>query len=769
MTIVAISVLQNELHTLSSLLSAINQQVSDCTYILVQSDLDSAMSANQFIGNVKQYTKMAVLPAKLHTNLVSNQVYVLPTNQYLEVNNHTIVYDATTAADTDTMSSSEVFWNSLANNEGFFVGIAMYPDAERLAQMRMVQSLGALTVLCDSSHNIKGQVSKEVISQFNYVAPPQEIAKIIADTFFVETPSQGQSINPVLGIPPSAVGEQMPLNKTTTNHSTKNQQKVNSRLDLISNELEQQGLQLLDTFAKLRAESAQLEQQKLLLESVLLSMRDGVMTIDANGQIMQMNHSLKKMLGVKDDIRSLTKWLDERQILNPDSKAVFIDDENPLLLAMKGYAIVDSEIQVEQKSEANGTQTIYLKINALPLQQAAQAATIPAANNATVLVISDITNRKRTEIELRKSELTQKALLNAIPDVMVRVNRDGVYLDYIPAKDEGHIPTAAFIGNKLDDIFPEYEAEDLMECLTEALDTGVVQKHQVEFPVETDKQFYEIRFSPLNFNEALGIIRQVTDKVVTEDALRKSAAYFRMLMERSPAPVIVHDIKGRLIDANSATLRMLGAENASDLKGKNINHFIHSKDKSKFKSYLKYCYNDDVPDGPAIYQIVSVDGQTIEVEAVGSMIMYENRLVVQAILRDVTEENQIKQQLSDSEYKYRALFEANPDGLVILDPNSKAILDCNDNLLKIIGYNKKESILGTSLLQYSPDNQSPNNPSNTLWNSLMEQIATTKDPIHQKWVFLSKEGKRIQAELSFQTFNFKGKSVCVATVRNKNK
>lgn len=50
-------------------------------------------------------------------------------------------------------------------------------------------------------------------------------------------------------------------------------------------------------------------------------------------------------------------------------------------------------------------------------------------------LVRDISDRKQAEAALRKSEAKNRALLNAIPDLMLRIRKDGTYLDYMPAKD----------------------------------------------------------------------------------------------------------------------------------------------------------------------------------------------------------------------------------------------------------------------------------------------------------------------------------------------
>lgn len=67
-----------------------------------------------------------------------------------------------------------------------------------------------------------------------------------------------------------------------------------------------------------------------------------------------------------------------------------------------------------------------------------------------------------------------------------------------------------------------------------------------------------------------------------------------------------------------------------------------------------------------------------------------------AIKQDVTERKQAEQALSASETRYRRLFEAAQDGILILDSATGAITDVNPFLLKLLGYTREE-VLGSRL------------------------------------------------------------------------
>ena len=135
----------------------------------------------------------------------------------------------------------------------------------------------------------------------------------------------------------------------------------------------------------------------------------------------------------------------------------------------------------------------------------------------------------RSTEELRSSERRNEAFLDAVPDVIFRITRDGTILD---ARSPAKIPLVetadALVGRDPEEILSLYsfispeQLERSAAATARALDTGIPQT--LEFTVETEggKRSYEERFVPSGENEAIALVRDVTALAQAAEAQRSA-------------------------------------------------------------------------------------------------------------------------------------------------------------------------------------------------------------------------------------------------------
>lgn len=138
--------------------------------------------------------------------------------------------------------------------------------------------------------------------------------------------------------------------------------------------------------------------------------------------------------------------------------------------------------------------------------------------------ISQFVQRQRAEKALRDSELQIRALLNAIPDAMLRVRQDGRVLDFRPDKDNDlALPAGGSRDFSLADLgLTPDQVEGYLDAIRQAIETGEIQTREFSREFSAGTQHFEVRISRSAAEEVVCLVRNVTDQILSQEALQTS-------------------------------------------------------------------------------------------------------------------------------------------------------------------------------------------------------------------------------------------------------
>jgi PAS domain S-box-containing protein len=177
--------------------------------------------------------------------------------------------------------------------------------------------------------------------------------------------------------------------------------------------------------------------------------------------------------------------------------------------------------------------------------------------------IRDITRRKTAEDELRRSEAKHLALLDAIPDLIFRMNKDGAIIDFKPAaNNQPALPEGEIVGKNIAHVLPE-AASPFIEGIRQAVQTGKTQVLEYRAQVGKTSRYYEVRMVANEMEEVLGIVRDITERRRAEEAEKEQVERdFRVArdIQRILLPSVFPSIQGVEISAINIPAQTLGGD-----------------------------------------------------------------------------------------------------------------------------------------------------------------------------------------------------------------
>lgn len=186
------------------------------------------------------------------------------------------------------------------------------------------------------------------------------------------------------------------------------------------------------------------------------------------------------------------------------------------------------------------------------------------------------------------------------------------------------------------------------------------------------------------------VARNITERVKSDNELKKSNDKYKKLFEGAFDGVIRLDAKRCFVEWNSKMETLLGYS-AKELKGMHITEVLHEEDLNKSQLYLKKLQNQGFYSN-YIGRIINKSGEIVDIE-VNSTATYEDGKISGSIdsVRDITERITLEKAIIRSEEKYRGIFENLEFGL--LEVNLQGIIEkAYPSFCKLTGYTKEELI-----------------------------------------------------------------------------
>jgi|GEM_PF-4470752 len=156
--------------------------------------------------------------------------------------------------------------------------------------------------------------------------------------------------------------------------------------------------------------------------------------------------------------------------------------------------------------------------------------------------IIDITERIVSEELLRKKEVENLAILKAVPDLFFKIDKSGKFLSFQSGEEFSlYVTPDKFLGMKIEDVMPPNIAAMALSTMNLALETKEMVTFEYELLLNNELRFFEDRVLTIEDEEILMIIRDITERKITEKALSWNESLLKKVTESSPLGFLVVD------------------------------------------------------------------------------------------------------------------------------------------------------------------------------------------------------------------------------------
>ena len=123
---------------------------------------------------------------------------------------------------------------------------------------------------------------------------------------------------------------------------------------------------------------------------------------------------------------------------------------------------------------------------------------------------------------LQLSEARSRALLDAIPDLMFRMARDGTYLEAAGRRESLIRPREELIGRSVGELLPREVADRFEAALARPASVGV-QTIEYRLDINGEGRDFEARIVPAGNDEMMVIVRDFTERTQLEEELSRAS------------------------------------------------------------------------------------------------------------------------------------------------------------------------------------------------------------------------------------------------------
>jgi PAS domain S-box-containing protein len=374
-------------------------------------------------------------------------------------------------------------------------------------------------------------------------------------------------------------------------------------------------------------------------------------------------------------------------------------------------------------------------------------------------IIRQLVSQRRSEAALRESEERYRSFVQNFKGIAFRGN-----LDFTPFFFHGAVESiTGYTEMDLTSGRPEWSRlvhpDDLPMILNQSTSFREIPGFSIDREyriVRKDGQVRWVREVVSNIIDSTGtiqavegVIHDITDRKMAEDAVTHNMEHFKGLIENVSDIIAVIDQNGIVRYASPSVTRVLGYE-TSEVMDTPVLDLMHPDDVTFLEEMMSKTFKKEHVQPVTDCRIRAKDGSWIFLEISGRLsddFDQGPRIIVNA--RDATERRRMQDTLISSERQFREFVERTCDGIAIIQ--DLVFKYVNSRLAEIGGY-AVEDILGRPFTDYIWPDELPK-----VTERYRKRVAGEPVPSVYETVLIGKDGTRLHVEFNAALIEYEGK------------
>jgi PAS domain S-box-containing protein len=203
------------------------------------------------------------------------------------------------------------------------------------------------------------------------------------------------------------------------------------------------------------------------------------------------------------------------------------------------------------------------------------------------------------------------------------------------------------------------------------------------------------------FGQNAVLVKEVTERKRAEAELTEQAERSSLLFEHAPDAVYLSDLRGTFLDGNRAAEELLGYRR-EELIGQSflkLDLLPWSEVPKAAELLVRNTFGEAT--GPDELKLLRKDGTVVVVEICTHVVTIGGRKVVLGSARDITERRRTEAALRESEERFRGIFDAAWDGMVLSEVETGRFVTANGAFCDMLDYGRQQ-VVGLSMPDIHP-------------------------------------------------------------------